>query len=246
MRLDKFLADMGMGARSELRKRIRQQQVSVDGTVVRDPGYALQDPESAVVCVNGERVRYESLVYYMMNKPAGVLSAAEDKRQTTVVDLIREGENAKGRPVRTDLFPVGRLDKDTEGLLLITNDGALAHRLLMPASHVDKVYYVEAAGRITGQDAERFRKGIRYDENLTALPAQLRILPDDAGKPGISRLEVTIHEGKFHQIRKMIRALGDGKEVVYLKRLSMGALRLDPALAPGAYRRLTQEERELL
>ena len=172
----------------------------------------------------GELWQYEPVVWYMLNKPAGVLSASEDRKQKTVLDLITERK-------RTDLFPVGRLDKDTEGLLLITNDGDMAHRLLAPKFHVDKTYLVRTAGSaFTGEDAARFAAGIRYDEALTALPARLELSPS----------------GKFHQIKKMVAALGGGKEVIYLRRISFGPLELDGALAPGEYRRLTPEEEAAL
>ena len=165
----------------------------------------------------------------MINKPAGVISATEDKKQTTVVELIDERK-------RKDLFPVGRLDKDTEGLLLITNDGELAHRLLSPKKHVDKVYYAEIEGRVNEEDVQKFKDGIQIDEEFTALPAELVIL--ESGET--SKIEVTIREGKFHQIKRMFHAVG--KEVIYLKRLSMGTLELDESLELGEYRKLTEEE----
>ena len=167
----------------------------------------------------------------MLNKPAGVISASEDPRQKTVIDLI-DGQH------RQDLYPVGRLDKDTEGLLLITNDGELTHRLLSPKKHVDKVYYARIKGRMTEADVTAFRQGLQVDAELKALPAELKIL--SSGED--SEVEVTIREGKFHQIKRMFQAVG--KEVAYLKRLSMGSLRLDPELDLGQYRRLTDEELE--
>ena len=167
--------------------------------------------------------------YAMLNKPAGVITATEDKRQQTVLDLIAEQK-------RKDLFPVGRLDRDTEGLLLITNDGDLAHRLLSPKHHVDKTYLVQTDLPITGEDADVFAKGFQVDEELTAMPADLRLLPDK----GPAWAYITIREGKFHQIKRMFQARG--KNVVYLKRISMGTLRLDETLSPGEYRRLTNEE----
>ena len=198
MRLDKYLADMGLGTRSEIKKAVRSGRVSVDGRTVTDPGTKV-GPEDAVL-FDGTAVTYEPYVYYMLHKPAGVISASEDRRERTCVDLIDETR-------RRDLFPVGRLDRDTEGLLLITNDGDLCHRLLTPSRHVDKV-----------------------------MPAQLRILRSDS----VSEVEIVIREGKFHQIKRMFRAVG--KEVLYLKRLSMGSLTLDPALEAGAWRRLTADE----
>ena len=169
----------------------------------------------------------------MLNKPAGVISASEDPRERCVVDLI---ESRK----RKDLFPVGRLDKDTEGLLLITNDGGLAHRLLSPKKHVDKVYYARVQGRVTQEDAELFRRGVDIGEKKQTLPAELRIL--NAGE--ISEIELTIREGKFHQVKRMFHAAG--KEVLYLKRLQMGPLRLDESLKPGEYRTLNTQELDIL
>ncbi len=230
MRLDKFLSDMGVGSRSELKRSIRKGLVTVNGHVERDPGADVDN--AADVCFDGSPVSYQSFEYYMMNKPAGVISASEDRRQKTVLDLMDSRK-------RKDLFPAGRLDRDTEGLLLITNDGQLAHRLLAPKHHVDKLYYVRVSGALGEADVQRFADGIPYDESLTALPATLRIL---SSSPEASEAEVVIQEGKFHQIKKMFTALGDGREVVYLKRLSMGSLTLDPQLAPGEYRALTEEE----
>ncbi len=227
MRLDKYLADMGLGTRSEIKKAVRSGRVSVDGRAVTDPA-AKVGPEE-VVLFDGTAVTYEPYVYYMLHKPAGVISASEDRRERTCVDLIDETR-------RRDLFPVGRLDRDTEGLLLITNDGDLCHRLLTPSRHVDKVYYARVSGRVTEADVRGFADGLRVDADFRAMPAQLRILRSDS----VSEVEIVIREGKFHQIKRMFRAVG--KEVLYLKRLSMGSLTLDPALQPGTWRRLTAEE----
>ena len=234
MRLDKFLSDMGAGTRSELKKEIRRGGASVDGRVVKDPGFAV-GPDSEVT-FRGVPVTYEEFVYYMLSKPAGIISASDDDREPTVVDLISE-------PKRRDLFPVGRLDRDTEGLLLITNDGALSHRLLSPKSHVDKVYFVRAAGLLDDSHVEAFRSGLVLPDGLECLPAELRILSVSADED-ISEAEVTIQEGKFHQVKRMFAAVGS--EVLYLKRISMGPLMLDPALAPGEYRRLTADEKAAL
>lgn len=230
MRLDKYLSDMGVGTRSELKKEIKKGAVSVDGTVVKDPGCSVT--ADSRVTFRGTEIAYEEFVYYMLNKPAGIISASEDGREPTVVDLIAE-------PKRKDLFPVGRLDRDTEGLLLITNDGALSHRLLSPKHHVDKVYYAELSGILNESHAEEFSSGITLPDGLECLPADLKILsvsPED----NTSEAEITVREGKFHQVKRMFSAIG--AEVTYLKRLSMGTLRLDPALAPGEYRRLTSDE----
>lgn len=343
MRLDKFLADMGVGSRSDLKKAIRKSLVTVNGAVEKDPGAQVSAEDH--ICFDGAEIRYAEQQYYMLHKPAGVLSASEDRRQTTVVDLIRDaaptdasaanasradhhatGGHADGsiarstedELVRKDLFPVGRLDKDTEGLLIITNDGPLAHQLLVPKHHIDKTYYAIVTGTVTENDQRAFTRGIRYDEKLTALPATLRVLstgktvadlrrelgfpesvsvfvPSDEGnatdhalthsdasrmlaemritdptarllrtrlagpafigaeEPAditedslVSEVEITIQEGKFHQIKKMVKALPGGKEILYLRRITMGALRLDPNLAPGEFRKLSEDEIRIL
>ncbi len=230
MRLDKFLSDMGAGTRSELKKDIRKGNVSVDGVTVKDPGFSVS-PSSRVI-YKGSVIGYDEFEYYMLNKPAGVISASEDDREPTVVDLITGLK-------RKDLFPVGRLDRDTEGLLLITNDGALAHRLLSPKHHVDKVYYVKVSGILTGSDVELFGEGLVLTDGLECLPADLRII-STSDEDYESEAEITIREGKFHQVKRMFSSVG--AEVIYLKRLSMGSLSLDPGLAPGEYRPLTPEE----
>lgn len=230
MRLDKYLSDMGAGTRSELKKDIRKGCVSVDGIIVKDPGFNVS-PSSHVI-FKGHPVAYDEFVYYMLNKPEGVISASDDVREPTVIDLISE-------PKRKDLFPVGRLDRDTEGLLLITNDGALAHRLLSPKHHVDKVYYVKVSGILNDSDIELFRDGLVLPDGLQCLPADLKLL-SASDEEYTTEAEITIREGKFHQVKRMFAAVG--AEVVYLKRLSMGPLSLDPGLAPGEYRRLTPEE----
>jgi len=181
----------------------------------------------------GNPIGYEAFEYYMLHKPAGVISATTDVKDKTVVDLISDKK-------RKDLFPVGRLDKDTEGLLLITNDGELAHRLLSPKKHVDKVYYARIDGIVTQEDVEAFRLGVSIGQGEVAKPAVLEILSADA----ISEIKVTIQEGKFHQVKRMFHTIG--KEVLYLKRLSMGKLVLDDSLPLGAYRKLTREELEEL
>lgn len=231
MRLDKYLADMGVGTRKEVKNYIRKGLVTVNEQTVKTP--ELKIGESDTVCYNGGVVGYVEKEYYMLNKPAGVISATEDPRQQTVIDLI---ETKK----RKDLFPVGRLDKDTEGLLLITNDGELAHRLLSPKKHVGKVYYARIRGKVTEEDVVAFREGVHIEEGFTALPAVLRIL----ASADISEIEVEIYEGKFHQVKRMFEAVG--KEVVYLKRLSMGPLLLDKDLRTGDYRPLTEQELEKL
>ena len=234
MRLDKYLSDMGVGTRSELKKDIRKGGAIVDGEVVKDPGHSV-GPSSRVV-FRGAAVVYEEFVYYMMNKPAGVISASEDGREATVIDLIAE-------PKRKDLFPVGRLDRDTEGLLLITNDGALSHRLLSPKHHVDKVYYAEVSGILDESDVDLFAQGLVLSDGLECMPADLKILSVSEDEYS-SEAEITIREGKFHQVKRMFSSVG--AEVSYLKRLSMGPLTLDPDLEPGEYRRLADNELKAL
>lgn len=235
IRLDKYLADMGCGTRQEVKKLIRSGQVSVDGAVVKKPETKVEQTVQEV-CLNGEKVGYESFEYYMLNKPAGVISATEDRSCQTVVDLIKEKK-------RKDLFPVGRLDKDTEGLLLITNDGELAHRLLSPKKHVDKCYFARVSGKVTEDDVRSFENGVNIgslEQPEITMPGKLEIITSDK----ISQICLTIQEGKFHQVKRMFQAVG--KEVIYLKRLRMGTLVLDENLSIGEYRPLTKEELEKL
>ena len=235
MRLDKYLSDMGVESRSVLKKEIRKGLVSLNGEVVKDPSIDV-DPQHCEILYKGEAVQYEAFSYYMMNKPTGVLSSTEDRKQKTVLDLFSENH-------RKDLFPVGRLDKDSEGLLLIMNDGTLAHKLLSPKMHIEKKYLVEIPGKISEEELDRFRQGIQYDTNLVAMPAKARCL--SSSEEG-SQVEVIIMEGKFHQIKKMFLALSPDYVVSKLQRLSMGPLHLDPTLAPGEYRKLREEEIQAL
>lgn len=231
IRLDKYLADMSIGTRQEVKKYIRQGRVKINEDIIKKPEYKIREDEDKIT-FDGAPVAYETFEYYMLNKPAGVISATEDKRDITVLDLIKEKK-------RKDLFPVGRLDKDTEGLLLITNDGALAHRLLSPKKHVDKCYYAKIRGGVTEDDVRVFKERINIgtqEEPEWTMPAELKILE----KGTVSRIRLTIREGKFHQVKRMFLAVG--KEVVYLKRERMGALVLDEELAPGEYRKLTDSE----
>lgn len=232
MRLDKYLAEMGVGTRQEVKKQIRQGKAAVNGTVVKAADTKI-DETCDEVTISSRNISYVSYEYYMLNKPAGVVSATEDRRDTTVIDLIKEKK-------RKDLFPVGRLDKDTEGLLLITNDGDLAHRLLAPKKHVDKVYYAKIDGMVTEEDVKRFAEGIDIgaEEEEMTRPAKLDIMKSAEE----SEIRLTIHEGKFHQVKRMFLAVG--KEVTYLKRERMGTLCLDENLKPGEYRLLTEEEIE--
>ena len=228
MRLDKFLVEMKKGSRSEVKKLIKSGRVTVDGQTVREPEQKF-DPERAQISLDGQTVSYASFEYFMLNKPQGVVSATEDRRFQTVVDLI---DTAR----RKDLFPAGRLDIDTEGLLLITNDGQLAHQLLSPKKHVDKVYFARVEGILPSDVKEQFAKGLTLDGEVKTLPARLELLKEGP----VSEVRLTIHEGKFHQVKRMFEAVGC--RVIYLKRLSMGSLVLDETLAPGEYRRLTDDE----
>lgn len=232
IRIDKFLADMGAGTRSEVKKAVRQGLVTIDGRKACRPEEKI-DPQSQEVCFHGIPVAYAAKEYFMLNKPGGVVSATEDRRDQTVLDLLPQKK-------RKDLFPVGRLDKDTEGLLLITNDGVMAHALLSPKKHVDKMYYAKVEGDVTEADAEAFRDGVDIGDEKPTHPAELKILK----RGSLSEILLTIHEGRFHQVKRMFEAVG--KKVVYLKRLSMGPLVLDESLLPGESRELSREEIEAL
>ena len=232
IRLDKYLSDMGVGTRAEVKKYIRQGKVKIDGLVVKSPEEKV-DIEKQEVSYLDQPVGYETFEYYMLNKPAGGISATTDAKEKTAIDLITDKK-------RKDLFPVGRLDKDTEGLLLITNDGELAHRLLSPKKHVDKVYYAKVKGIVTEADVKAFAKGVSLGQGEMAKSAVLEIIDSDE----ISEIRLTIQEGKFHQVKRMF--LSVGKEVIYLKRLSMGTLVLDENLPLGGYRPLKAEELEQL
>lgn len=228
LRLDKYLADMEQGTRSEIKKAIGKGMATINGSVVKKPETKI-DTEQDTVIYKGHQVSYFAFEYYMLNKPAGVISASTDKKAKTVIDLIESRR-------RGDLFPVGRLDQDTEGLLLITNDGALAHRLLSPKKHVDKMYFAKIDGKVTKEDIAAFANGLSIGDEKPTMPATLRIL--ESGE--LSEVEVTIQEGRFHQVKRMFQAVG--KEVIYLKRLRMGSLVLDETLALGSYKELTKEE----
>ena len=228
LRLDKYLADMGLGSRTEVKQLVRSGQIYVNGWRVRKADIKV-DTETDVVERNHEPIIYAPFEYWMLNKPAGVVSATRDDGSETVVELV------EGR-ARKDLFPVGRLDKDTVGLLLITNDGQLAHRLLAPGKHVDKVYFARLDHDVSAEDAQAFADGLDIGDDKLTLPAQLEIPCEEHA----NEVLVTLHEGRYHQVKRMFEARGN--KVVYLKRVSMGALVLDPALAEGESRRLTEEE----
>ena len=228
VRLDKYLADSNLGSRSQVKKDIKQGLVKINGQIVKKCEEKI-DIKKDRVFYKGSPVSYQKYVYYMFHKPAGVVTATEDKSQKTVMDFF-------DKKIRKNLFPVGRLDKDTEGLLLITNDGQLAHDLLSPTKHVDKTYYAEISGKVDEGDAEAFLRGLQVDKDFRAKPAKLVI--KESGE--LSKVFISIEEGKFHQIKRMFLAVG--KEVVYLKRISMGALSLDDDLDKGEYRPLREEE----
>lgn len=229
MRIDKFLSNMGFGSRKDVKILLKSKAVEVNGEVIRDAKQHV-DEVADTVTVAGEEVEYAEFIYLMMNKPPGVISATEDKYDETVIDLLGEGER------HFEPFPVGRLDKDTEGLLLLTNDGKLAHELLSPKKHVAKTYYARIEGRVTEEDGAAFKSGVVLDDGYQTKEARLKILA--SGEE--SEIELTITEGKFHQVKRMFESVG--KTVVYLKRLSMGSLQLDPELELGEYRYLTEEE----
>jgi 16S rRNA pseudouridine516 synthase len=227
--LDKVLAHLGYGTRKEIKKMVKEGRIQVNGDRAKDPGLHVW-PQRDRIEVDGVPVYYREFIYLMMNKPQGILSATEDPSARVVVDLLQP-EHRAFRP-----FPVGRLDKDTEGLLLLTNDGQTAHQLLSPKKHVPKTYFARIHGRVTEADVTAFREGVVLDDGYRTLPGELKIL--HAGEE--SMIELTIYEGKFHQVKRMFEAVG--KKVTYLKRLSMGPLTLDETLSPGDYRELTDEE----
>lgn len=231
MRLDKFLSEQNISTRSLLKKDIKKGLVTVNGEVAKKPEQHI-DPASDVVTYNGKVIGYEPFRYLMLNKPAGVVSATEDNRDKTVIDLVSP-------ELRKDLFPVGRLDKDTEGLLLLTNDGRLAHQLLSPKKHVDKTYFVKLAKELTKDAAKQLKAGVDIGEKNLTLPAKISVENCEE-----KEAYITIQEGKFHQVKRMFQAVDN--EVLYLKRISMGTLVLDEQLSLGEYRPLTEEELEKL
>jgi len=232
-RLDKILSNLGYGSRKDIKNLAKAGNIQVDDKVVLDSSIKIE-PNNSIIKVNGEIVEYKKYIYLMMNKPQGVISATEDFRDKTVIDLISDKYKA------FNPFPVGRLDKDTEGLLILTNDGQLSHRVLSPKKHVEKLYYAEIAGIVTEKDKVVFSEGIVLDDGYKTLPAKLEILESN----NISKVYLTIKEGKFHQVKRMFLAVG--KKVIYLKRLAMGGLKLDESLGLGEYRELTVEEIQLL
>ena len=225
LRLDKYLTEMGCGTRSQVKKEILKGSVSVNGEIAKKAERKV-DTEKDEIIFKGEKIFYAGYEYFMLNKPAGVVSATEDKKERTVIDLIKESK-------RKDLFPAGRLDKDTEGLLLITNDGQLAHRLLSPKKHVDKTYRVRPEKPLSAEDIHRLESGLEIGDDKPTSPAKA-VLTEDGD------LLLTIHEGRFHQVKRMLQAIGN--QVLTLERIRFGPLSLDPALSRGDYRALTEEE----
>ena len=234
MRLDKCLADCGLGTRSEVKSLLKAKRITVNGKIVTN-GKVQVNPETDEILFDGEAIQYEEFVYIMMNKPKGVVSATEDNLHKTVLDLIGPVYFKKG------VFPVGRLDIDTHGLLLLTNDGELAHRLLSPKKHVTKIYQARVEGVMTAEDAAAFEKGIVLSDGTECMPARLDILSTTQDE---SIVQIHLKEGKFHQVKRMVKACG--KTVVDLQRLTMGPLKLDESLALGESRPLTEEELESL
>lgn len=233
-RLDKVLSNLGYGSRKEIKQAVKKGFIEVNGELAKDNGMQI-NPEVDRVFVNGEEIFYRKYIYLMMNKPDGVVSATFDNRDETVIDLL-EIEHQVFNP-----FPVGRLDKDTVGLLLLTNDGELNHRLISPKWKVDKVYYAKIDKMVTENDIEKFKKGITLDDGYTCKEAKLEI--KEASESG-SEVLITIQEGKFHQVKRMFEAVD--KKVVYLKRIEFGTLKLDKDLEEGEYRELTDEEVNIL
>lgn len=229
MRIDKFLGELNIASRSEAKKLIKQKRVFVNGKVVADSGLIIDEKNDAVE-LDGKTLTYEKYIYYMLNKPAGVVSATVDNVDRTVIDLLSP-------ECRTDLFPVGRLDKDTVGLLIITNDGDLGHRLTSPKHHAVKTYFVRLKDNITDLMVSRLEKGVELKGDGLTRPAKVNVL-------GAREIELSITEGKFHQVKRMLIAVGN--EVIFLKRLSMGGITLDDTLPEGCYRRLTPKEIQIL
>lgn len=233
-RLDRVLGNMGVGTRKEIKLMAKKGRITINGSVVKDSGVHI-NTDSDVVEVDGVRVQYREYIYLLMNKPAGLVSATEDAREETVVSLL-EPEDAV-----FDVFPVGRLDKDTEGLLVLTNDGRLAHEVLSPKHHVPKTYYARIQGVVNNENVKAFSAGIELEDGYVCLPGDLTILGQENGS---SEIELTIYEGKFHQVKRMFEAVG--KPVTYLKRIRMGNLTLDDNLVPGTYREMDEEDLSLL
>lgn len=224
IRLDKYLCDLNIGSRSEIKEYIRKKLITVNGAIASDPGMRIS--EDSDVTYKGEPLIYKKFRYYMLNKPKGVVSATQDNIDTTVIDLLKDINTR-------DMFPVGRLDKDTEGLLIITNDGEMSHRLLSPKNHVEKCYLVHLKHNITSDDIKTLCMGVDIGDDTITLPAKVEAIATD-------RIYLTITEGRYHQVKRMLEAVDN--KVVFLKRVSFGPLELDPSLSPGEYRELDESE----
>ena len=232
-RLDKLLSNMGAGSRSQVKNLIKAGLVSVNG-IMAISSDAKVDPEKDIIIFRGQKIKYREFVYLMLNKPKGMVSSTDDPRDSVVIELLDDFWKSF-RP-----FPVGRLDKDTEGLLLLTNDGKLAHQLLSPKKGVDKTYYAEIDGAVLQEHVDSFQRGVQLDDGYITLPAGLEVLESGV----VSRINVVIREGKYHQVKRMFAA--HGLKVLYLKRIQMGDLKIDITLRPGNYRELTENEIALL
>lgn len=232
MRIDKLLSNLGIGTRSEIKKMIKQKQIKINGELVKN-GKDQLDPDAAQVTVNDQPVAIQLTKYLMLNKPQNVITATEDASQQTVLDLIAKNDRVKG------LAPVGRLDKDTTGLLLLTNDGQLAHRLLAPHKHVAKTYQATIDGLVTSETVDKFKNGIKLKDGTLCKPANLKIISTSEDEKQ-SQIEITITEGKYHQIKRMFAACG--MHVAALNRIAMGPLKLDSSLKPGQSRPLSENE----
>ncbi|MBW9150195.1 rRNA pseudouridine synthase [Clostridium sp. CM028] len=233
-RIDKILSNLGHGTRKEVKALLKKGKIEVDGVIVSDNTMKI-DPDKAVIKVAGEEITYRKYIYIVMNKPAGVVSATVDKYDETVIDLIDQEYHA------FNPFPIGRLDKDTVGLLLITNDGELNHKLIAPKNHVDKAYYAEINKFVDQKDIDTFKKGVVLDDGYKCMPAILKVLNADENG---SEVMITIQEGKFHQVKRMFESVD--KNVAFLRRISFGPLKLDENLSEGQYRELSEEELDLL
>lgn len=227
IRLDKYLANMGIGTRTQVKEFIKKGRVSIDDNIIKSPETKF-DENSQIVALDGVRINFVKYEYYMLNKPSGVVSATVDNINKTVISLI----NSK----RKDLFPIGRLDKDTQGLIIITNDGEIAHKMLSPKHHVSKVYYAQVEGIVDENDVKLFAQGLKIDSEFNAMPAKLEIIKSE----DISQIKLEIFEGKFHQVKRMFEAVG--KKVIFLKRISMGEIKLDNSLKAGEFRQLNKDE----
>ncbi len=236
IRIDKFISDQSLESRGDLKKEIKKYGININGRIIKDPG-KIVDTERDVVIFRGEEFKYQEFIYIMLNKPAGIVSAVSDNKDKTVIDHIKEAYPRK------DYFPVGRLDKDTEGLLLVTNDGQLAHQLLSPGKHIPKKYYVEINGIIKEKDLKKLEAGVLLEDGYLTKKAKAELISVNEEK-NKSFIHLIITEGKFHQVKRMIKSIDF--EVSYLKRIEMGLLKLDPLLNVGEFRELKDKELMLL